>query len=390
MRQKPDGTLKSDRELTMDSHPSGYHPWYGDLENEPTKQKDVPGFASSDPHVLDALKGKAYLNSDYLHDDEWLGGRSAPMHACGNVLPTDANLLDDHYETSLRGEPLHESITFRKRARVGQWLSFDGNVMLDYDGSLTNINGANITDPVRCCNSRIQIFDPTDRISALDGLEIPLGLSLNAVETELNEDPYTLAVREMTGAEPDFMLCHREEEALELRLQAACEGIVQDEEGAFVWDKPEAIERKVHALVSGGADLNWADDWGWTCLHCAVSNGNVPAIQALFKVHPLPKLRPRIRASVDSARKRAYTQQGLAPTQTVAETDSHTQREREKEKESEREEESERERERERERESEKKRAWERGVEPQQRERLEPQQRERLALRAQQDERLGA
>jgi len=285
-RLKPDGTLKSDSELRREEHPAGYHPWWGDLTRRPFMYKDCPGFCSSDLHIMEGLYGRVWFDSDYMHDENWAGCRSAPSLRAGIPPPSDGYLLDDHYETSLRDEPLHESIGFRKPARVGQWLDFDGDVQLDFDGSLTNINGANIRDAVRCCNSQNLVLDRTDTLSALDGMEIPLGLSLNAVTKELNEDPYTLMVREATGAEPDLMLCHREEEVLELRLQAACEGIVEDQDGVFCWDTAESVTTKVHSLIKAGADFNWADDCGWTPLHCAVSNGNEVAVEALLEYLP--------------------------------------------------------------------------------------------------------
>jgi hypothetical protein len=285
-RLKPDGTLKSDSELRREEHPAGYHPWWGDLTRRPFMYKDCPGFCSSDLHIMEALYGRVWFDSDYMHDDNWAGCRSAPNLRAGIPPPSDGYLVDDHYETSLRDEPLHESLGFRKPARVGQWLDIDGDVQLDFDGSLTNINGANIRDAVRCCNSQNLVLDRTDTLSALDGMEIPLGLSLNAVTKELNEDTYTLMVREATGAEPDLMLCHREEEVLELRLQAACEGIVEDQDGVFCWDTAESVTTKVHSLIKAGADFNWADDWGWTPLHCAVSNGNEVAVEALLEYLP--------------------------------------------------------------------------------------------------------
>jgi hypothetical protein len=287
LRQKPDGSVMSDHELKIQEYPGGYHPLYGDLATPPLRANDLAGFASSDPSVVEAIKGKAYLSTDYLYDNVWAGSRSAAMQQTSYNPPSDAYLLDDHYQTGLREEPLHEHIAFRKPARVGQWLDLDGSVMLDYDGSVTNIHGANISDHVRCTHSHNLLFDPRNAVSAMDGLDIPLGLSLNAVAMELNEDAYTAAIRQATNAEPDLMLCQREEEALELRLQAACEGIVQDQEGVYCWDTVASITQKVHGLVDGGADFNWADDWGWTPLHCAVSNGNVPAIHALFKYLPV-------------------------------------------------------------------------------------------------------
>jgi hypothetical protein len=181
--------------------------------------------------MMESVYGREWFDSDYLYDGTWAGCKSGPALGGRHQPPSDGYLLDDHYETSVRDEPLHESIAYRRPARVGQWLDVYGNIQLDVDGSLTNINGANIRDAVRCCNSRNLVFDRTDPVSALEGMEIPLGLSLNAVAQELNEDPYIRTVREVTGREPDLMLCHREEEALELRLQAACEGIVEDRDG---------------------------------------------------------------------------------------------------------------------------------------------------------------
>ena len=285
-RKKPDGTLKSDHELRIEDHPAGFHPWYGDIEQEPDPIGKRRGFCSTDLHLLEALYGRAWLDSDYYHDGVWTGCKSGPVQWSENPPPSDVHLLDDHYDNGVRDEAEHEALCYRKSARVGQWLDMDGSVQLDYDGSLTNINGGTVSDDVRCCTSKNMILDPTSTISALDGTDIPLGLSLNAVARELNEDDYTLAVRAMTGAEPDLMLCHREEEVLELRLQAACEGLVEDRDGIFLWDSPATIDKKVHFLIQAGADMNWADDWGWTPLHCAVSNGNVAAIEALFKYLP--------------------------------------------------------------------------------------------------------